>query len=185
MRDSLFETLVGFVVIVIAIGFLWFGLARGSESGAGNDSALLGVRLNSAASLQRGTDVRMAGVKIGTVRDIMLDRARSEAQIIMAVRSDILPLGDGTTARVQSESLLGGSYINLEEAEGFGDILACGEGEELFGDTGCGEILYGQGSVDLMTLFASFATGGSTGAGESGSGSRSQDDGYGGAETYE
>ena len=44
-------------------------------------------------------------------------------------------------------------------AEGFGEILACGDGEELFGDSGCGEILYAQGSVDLMTLFASFASG--------------------------
>jgi len=33
------------------------------------------------------------------------------------------------------------------------------DGEELFGDSGCGEILYAQGSVDLMTLFASFASG--------------------------
>lgn len=180
MRESLFETLIGFVVVAIAILFLWFGLARGSEAGAGGDSELLGVRFNSAASLQRGTDVRMAGVKIGTVRDIALDRERQEAQIVMAVRGDILPLGDGTTARVQSEGLLGGSYINLEEAEGFGEILPCGEGEVLFGDTGCGEILYGQGSIDLMTLFASFASGG--GSGDS---SPAQDDGYPASEGFE
>ena len=91
--------------------------------------------------------------------DHELDRERAEALVVMAVDSQILPLGDGTSARVQSEGLLGGAYINLEPAEGFGEIIPCGDGEELFGDTGCSEILYAQGSVDLMTLFASFASG--------------------------
>ncbi len=159
MRESIFETLVGLAVLTVAGVFLWFGLARGSDGGPAGETIELGARFSSAATIDRGTDVRMAGVKIGTVRDVALDRDRAEAQVVLAVDASILPLGDGTTARVQSESLLGGSYINLEPAEGFGDIIACNEGEELFGDTGCGEILYAQGSVDLMTLFASFASG--------------------------
>lgn len=159
MRESIFETLVGLAVLAVAAVFLWFTLVRGGDAAASTDSVEIGARFSSAASIDRGTDVRMAGVKIGTVRDVVLDRERSEAQVTFAVRDDILPLGDGTTARVQSDGLLGGSYINLEEAEGFGEILACADDEVLFGDTGCGEILYSQGTVDLMTLFASFASG--------------------------
>lgn len=160
MRESVFETLVGLAVLVVAGVFLWFTLVRGGDAAAlGNDTVEIGARFSSAASIDRGTDVRMAGVKIGTVRDVSLDRDRSEAKVTFAVRADILPLGDGTTARVQSDGLLGGSYINIEEAEGFDQIIACGEGETLFGETGCGEILYSQGTVDLMTLFASFASG--------------------------
>lgn len=159
MRESIFETLVGLAVLIVAGVFLWFGLARGGDGGPTGEVVELGARFSSAATIDRGTDVRMAGVKIGTVRDVALDRDRAEALVTLAVDSEILPLGDGTTARVQSESLLGGAYINLEPAEGFGEIIACGETEELFGDSGCGEILYAQGSVDLMTLFASFAAG--------------------------
>ena len=159
MRESIFETLVGLAVLIVAGAFLWFGLARGSDGNPNGDIVELGARFSSAATIERGTDVRMAGVKIGTVRNVALDRERAEALVTLAVDSKILPLGDGTTARVQSESLLGGAYINLEPAEGFGEIVACGADEELFGDSGCGEILYAQGSVDLMTLFASFAAG--------------------------
>ncbi len=159
MRESIFETLIGLAVLVVAGVFLWFALARGGDGVSGDDNVLVGARFSSAASIDRGTDVRMAGVKIGSVRDVSLDRARSEAKVTFSVRSGILPLSDGTTARVQSDGLLGGSYINLEEAEGFGEIVACEAGEELFGDSGCGEILYAQGSIDLMTLFASFASG--------------------------
>jgi phospholipid/cholesterol/gamma-HCH transport system substrate-binding protein len=159
MRESLFETLIGLAVLVVAGAFLWFGLDRGGDTGGNAETVELGARFSSAATIDRGTDVRMAGVKIGTVRNVALDRERAEALVVMAVNSDILPLGDGTSARVQSEGLLGGAYINLEPAEGFGEIIPCGDGEELFGDTGCSEILYAQGSVDLMTLFASFASG--------------------------
>ncbi|NQY38772.1 MAG: MCE family protein [Henriciella sp.] len=166
MRESIFETLVGLGVLIVAGMFLWFGLARGGDAASSGETVELGARFSSAATIDRGTDVRMAGVKIGTVRDVALDRERAEALVVMAVDSTILPLGDGTSARVQSEGLLGGAYINLEPAEGFGEILACGSGEELFGDSGCGEILYAQGSVDLMTLFASFASGGGGGDAE-------------------
>lgn len=159
MRESIFETLVGLAILVVAGVFLWFTLARGGDGAGSTGNVEIGARFSSAASVDRGTDVRMAGVKIGTVREVTLDRARVEAQVVMAVRPDIFPLGDGTTARVQSDGLLGGSYINLEEAEGFGEIVPCTEGQVLFGDSGCGEILYSQGTVDLMTLFASFASG--------------------------
>ena len=159
MRESIFETLVGLAVLIVAGVFLWFGLARGSDGGPTGEVVELGARFSSAATIDRGTDVRMAGVKIGTVRDVALDRDRAEALVTLAVASEVLPLGDGTTARVQSESVLGGAYINLEPAEGFGEIIACEAEEELFGESGCGEILYAQGSVDLMTLFASFAAG--------------------------
>ncbi|MEL6858560.1 MAG: MlaD family protein [Pseudomonadota bacterium] len=159
MRESIFETLVGLGVLAVAAVFLWFGLARGADAGSAGETVEIGARFSSAATIDRGTDVRMAGVKIGTVRDIELDRDRAEALVTFAINSDILPLGDGTSARVQSEGLLGGAYINIEPAEGFGEIPPCAADEELFGETGCGEILYAQGSVDLMTLFASFAAG--------------------------
>ena len=166
MRESVFETLIGLAILVVASVFLWFTLVRGGDDTSLSGSKELGARFSSAASVERGTDVRMAGVKIGTVRDVTLDRDRVEAKVVMAVRPDVFPLGDGTTARVQSDGLLGGSYINLEEAEGFGEIVACENGEQLFGESGCGEILYSQGTVDLMTLFASFAAGNGTGGEE-------------------
>lgn len=160
MRESIFETLVGLAVLIVAGVFLWFTLARGGESGASDGSVEIGVRFSSASGIERGTDVRMAGVKVGTVREVDLDVQRAEALVTLVVDDRLLPIGDGTTARVQSESLLGGNYINLEPASGFGEIYPCEEGQELFGDTGCGELLYAQGSVDLITLFASFASGG-------------------------
>ncbi|MEM9937746.1 MAG: MlaD family protein [Pseudomonadota bacterium] len=159
MRESIFETLVGLGVLLVAGVFLWFALARGGDATPTSGTVELGVRFNSASGIDRGTDVRLAGVKVGTVRDIDLDVDRAEALVTMVVDGRLMPMGDGTTARVQSESLLGGSYIGLEPGEGFGEIVMCEGAETVFDGSGCGEILYGQGSIDILTLFASFATG--------------------------
>lgn len=161
MRESIFETLIGAIVLGVAGVFLWFALARGGEAAsAPSGSVEIGARFNSVSGVSQGTDVRMAGVKVGTVRKIGLDVERAEALVTMAISKDLIPLDDGTTARIQAEGLLGGNYINLEPASGFGVIEPCPEDQKLFGESGCGEIMYTQGSVDLLTLFASFANGG-------------------------
>ena len=176
MRESIFETLIGIVVLAVAGVFLWFAMAKGGEATAGpSGSVELGARFNSASGISAGTDVRMAGVKVGTVRKVGLDVERAEALVTMAVSTDLIPLEDGTTARIQAEGLLGGNYINLEPATGFGTIEPCPEGEKLFGDSGCGEILYTQGSVDLLTLFASFASGSGSDSGSNSSSSTADD----------
>lgn len=173
MRESLLETIIGAAVLVVAGAFLWFAIGTGSDSSASTSGTVeLGARFNSVSGVERGTDVRMAGVKVGTVRAIDLNMERAEALVTMAVDDRLVPLEDGTSARIQSEGLLGGNYINLEPAAGYGQIEPCGEGQELFGESGCGEILYTQGSVDLLTLMASFASGGGD-DGDSGSDSSS------------
>ena len=53
-------------------------------------------------------------------------------------------------------ALLGGAYVALEPGGSFDNIP----------QDGSGEIQYTRGSVDLLTLFASFASGGGNGGGE-------------------
>lgn len=172
MRESALETIIGAAVLGVAAVFMWFAIGNGTDRAeASSGTVELGARFNSAKGINVGTEVSMAGVKVGTVRNIRLNTERAEALVTLAISRDLVPLDDGTTARIQSEGLLGGSYINLEPASGFGQIEPCPQGEELFGDTGCGEILYTQGSVDLLTLMASFASGSSDDDGSSSSGS--------------
>ena len=123
--------------------------------------------LRMPAGVAPGTDVRFAGTKVGTVRDVRPDFTRDQALVTIAI-DQALELDAETSVRVQSESLLGGTYLGIERGGAIYDIITpCADGETLFGDTGCGEIIYSQGSVDLMTLFASFASGSDNGSGES------------------
>ena len=162
MRESLVETLIGLAVVCAAGFFLWYALATGSDGGPSSGTNEYGVRFENAAGLAPGTDIQFAGTKVGTVRDIRADFDRDQALVTLAIDKR-LELDSDTAVRVQSESLLGGSYIGIERGAGFDTIMPCEGDQTLFDDSGCGEILYAQGSVDLMTLFASFASGGDDG----------------------
>lgn len=160
MRESFVETLIGLLVIGAAAIFLWYALATGRDGGSASGMNEYGVRFENAAGISPGTDIRFAGTKVGTVRDVRPDFERDQALIVIAVDAR-LELDSETNVRVKSESLLGGSYLGLERGGGFDIIQPCQGDQKLFDNSGCGEILYSQGSVDLMTLFASFASGGS------------------------
>lgn len=172
MRESLVETLIGAVVVGVAATFLWFALARGGDAGASSaDRRELGARFSSISGVSRGADVRVAGVKVGVIKSISLDTQTNEAQAVLAV-DETLNVYEDAVARVQTDGLLGGAYVSLDpgyDAFELGPLPACGDGQTLFDGSGCSMIVNTQGSVDLLTLFASFASGnaGSDGAGAS------------------
>lgn len=149
MRESAFETLIGALVVAVAGVFLWFALARGGEASAGEKQYEVTARFNSVSGLARGSDVRIAGVKAGVVKEIEGDPERFEAVLTLSLDSK-WQLPDDTDARVSTDGLLGGAYIALEPGAGMDNIP----------QDGTGEIQYTRGSVDLLTLFASFASGG-------------------------
>lgn len=148
MRESIFETLIGLIVVAVTGVFLWYALATGSDAGTSSDRYQVTARFNNVSGISRGSDVRLAGVKVGVVQSIEADYERAEAVVSIALDSG-LELTDDADARISTDGLLGGSYIALEQGGGF-DYIA---------RDGSGEIVYTRGSVDLLTLFASFASG--------------------------
>lgn len=169
MRESTTETLIGAAVVIVALTFLWFALARGGDVSTGNSDRQLGARFSSVSGIDRGADVRIAGVKVGVIRSIGLDRRTNEALVTMAV-DDQIEVFEDAVARIQTDGLLGGAYVSLDpgyDAFSLGPVAACGATESLFDGTGCSMIANTQGSVDLLTLFASFASGGDGGNGSS------------------
>lgn len=153
MRESAFETLIGALVVAVAAVFLWFALARGGEASTGGKTYDVTARFNNVSGISRGSDVRIAGVKAGVVKTLDGDPERFEAVMTLALDSKwVLP--DDTDARISTDGLLGGAYVALEPGAGMENIAT----------DGTGEIQYTRGSVDLLTLFASFASGGGGGS---------------------
>lgn len=167
MRESVFETLIGAAVVVVAGFFLWFALARGGETGVSANQYEVTARFNNVGGLPRGADVRIAGVKAGVVRAIDGDPERFEAVVRLSVDSK-WDLPDDTDARIVTDGLLGGAYVALEPGGGFDNIAK----------DGTGEIQFTRGSVDLLTLFASFAAGGSGGDGGNGANAAQPEDDF-------
>lgn len=110
MKRGAVETILGAVVLVIAIGFVYFG-ARSIDL-QDDDGYELTARFLKVGGLDRGSDVRISGVKVGSVVDRHLDDQTFEAVVTFTVRNDIRLPAD-TEAGVTAEGLLGGKYLRL------------------------------------------------------------------------
>jgi len=138
------ETILGAAVAVVAVGFFVFAAAQAGQTGSSGGYDLI-ARFQRVDGIGVGADVRVSGVKVGVVRTVELDPETYMARLTLTIDEEVQVLDD-STARVASDGLLGGAYISIEPA-GM-DAIAAG-----------GEIPNTQGSVDLLTLFASFAQG--------------------------
>jgi phospholipid/cholesterol/gamma-HCH transport system substrate-binding protein len=140
LKEHLAEALAGLVVIAVAAWFLAFALSR--TGGGMGDSYELKARFPNAAGISVGSDVRVSGMKVGTVTAQTLDAQSFQAVLTLAVEKDVrLPLD--SSAAITSEGLLGGSYIALVPG---GDPEQLAPGDEI-SDT--------QGATDLMGLIGS------------------------------
>jgi phospholipid/cholesterol/gamma-HCH transport system substrate-binding protein len=104
------EVLTGAAVLLVAAGFLAFAVAHSGRTAA------LGYKLHASFDhidgLNPGADVRIAGVKVGSVLDMRVDPKTFLAEVTLSV-NDQIHLPKDTAAEVTSESLLGGKFLNL------------------------------------------------------------------------
>jgi phospholipid/cholesterol/gamma-HCH transport system substrate-binding protein len=125
MTRNLLETLLGAVVLIVAIGFLLF--AYRSSQVSDSDGYQLLARFDRVDGLEPGADVRISGIRVGTVVDQTLDPETFRAEVRFTLREDVqLPLD--SSAAVVSNGLLGGKYLAVVPG---GDIDVLEPGDEL------------------------------------------------------
>ncbi|MFT5440150.1 MAG: phospholipid/cholesterol/gamma-HCH transport system substrate-binding protein [Alphaproteobacteria bacterium] len=137
MGRNLVETLMGAVVLGVAIVFLVFAYSRAGLKTVDGYS-LIG-KFDRIDGLTEGSDVRMSGIKIGTVTKQALDPNTYLAVLTLDVRPEV-KLPRDSSARIASDGLLGDKYLSITPG-GEEDMLPAG-----------GEIQYTQGSVDIVSL---------------------------------
>jgi phospholipid/cholesterol/gamma-HCH transport system substrate-binding protein len=140
-RRNAAEVLSGAVVLLAAAGFLGYAVAhsgRGSVSGYA-----LTAKFDNIAGLPVGADVRMAGVKIGSVLSEQIDPKTYLAVVTLSVREG-LALPKDSSAEITSDGLLGGKYLSLSPG---GDAAMLQPGQAL---------TITQSSVSLEQLLGKF-----------------------------
>jgi len=111
MSRSVAETIVGAAVLGIAVAFIVLAYTRsGVATVSGYEVAAKFTRVD---GLVRGADVRLGGIKIGSVINQKLDPISYQAIVSMSI-DDAIELPVDSTAAVVSDGLLGGKYVNLE-----------------------------------------------------------------------
>ncbi len=139
------EIVVGGVVLAAAIGFVvYMGQATGFA--ARSTGYELTASFRSIEGITVGSDVRLAGVKIGSVTDIRLNPETFRADAAITVLDEVA-LPDDTAIVISSEGLLGGNYVEILPG---GSPFNLEQGDEIE-DT--------QGAVSLISLLLKFVSG--------------------------
>jgi phospholipid/cholesterol/gamma-HCH transport system substrate-binding protein len=105
------EVLTGAVVLLVAAGFLAYAVANSGRTTVSGYE--LYAKFEHIDGLGVGADVRMAGVKVGSVTEQRIDPQSFLAVVGMSVRGDVKVPKD-SAAIITSESLLGGKYLSLQ-----------------------------------------------------------------------
>ena len=140
-QRNLTELVAGAAVLLVAAGFLGYAVAN---TGRGSVSGLtFRAKFDRIDGLVVGSDVRLAGVKIGSVLATGVDPTSYQAIVTFSVQAGLrLPID--SSAEISSEGLLGGKSI----------ALVPGGDEKMLADGGAFTIT--QSAVSLEQLLGKF-----------------------------
>ncbi len=147
--DSRAELIAGTVVLAVAAGFLAFAAGPRLMPGGGYD---LIAAFPNVEGIEKGSEIRLAGVPVGRVTDITLNPQTYYAEARLRLPDTVL-LPSDSAAVIQSDGLLGGAYLELQPG-GSPENLAPGD-----------EIEDVQGAVSLLSLMMKFVDSQAAGAG--------------------
>lgn len=134
------EVLAGAAVLAVAAGFVIWGFGDSFRRDAGYEVT---ASFPDVDGVGVGTEVRLAGVRVGRVSAVSLNPVTYMADARLTIPEDIA-LPSDSAALIQTDGLLGGAYIQIQPG-GSSDNLAPGA-----------EIEDVQGAVSLLSLMMKF-----------------------------
>jgi len=147
MKRNAIETIMGAVVLVVAAFFIVF--AYSSADIAAVKGYEVSAKFDRVDGIRQGTDVRMSGIKVGTVIGEKLEPETYFAVLTLSI-DNAVKLPTDTSAKIVSDGLLGSKYVALEP----------GADEKLL-RTG-GEITHTQSAINLEDLVSRYIFSGSS-----------------------
>jgi phospholipid/cholesterol/gamma-HCH transport system substrate-binding protein len=140
-QRSFAEVAAGAAVLLVAAGFLVYAVTNSGRTGV--SGVTLHAEFENIGGIAKGADVRIAGLKVGSVTDLAIDPKTYQAKATFTVQSDI-KLSDDSSASIATGGLLGGNFLSL----------APGGDEKMLGDGGT--ITVTQSAVNLEDLLGKF-----------------------------
>ncbi len=139
--NNYFEVIVGTVVLFCAVFFFVSSFKRSQIDKS--DSYTIVAKFDNSDGISDGADVKISGVKVGSVTAQSLDDKTFQAKLNLSISKEIT-LSSDSSAKIASEGLLGSKYIAITPG---GDEEALKEGDE---------IQFTQSSVNLEELLGKF-----------------------------
>jgi len=141
MKKNVFETVIGFIVLICAGAFLYFALKISNTQTIHGYS--IEAKFENVEGILPGSDVKIGGIKVGSVLRQKVDPETYEAKIVIEINKDI-KIPTDSSIKVASSGLLGTKFIKLEPGA---DDTYLQEGDE---------IMFTQSTIDLEDLIGRF-----------------------------
>ncbi|MBO7244170.1 MAG: MCE family protein [Alphaproteobacteria bacterium] len=110
MKKNPVETILGFCVLIFTGLFLFFAGSRVDTKAV--DGYKLKANFLKIGGLEVGADVRIAGIKVGSVLSTTLNPEDYTADVLMSIDHSV-SLPEDTIAAVSDVGVMGGKYISL------------------------------------------------------------------------
>ena len=108
-----FEAIVGFLILLVCGMFLTH-LARVNQLSKNEVyKDVLYAKFNNIEGIKVGSEVKIAGVRVGVVKDVKLDNNTFQVKLKLNVMENLNIPNDSTLA-VTSSGLLGGKFLNIK-----------------------------------------------------------------------
>lgn len=124
MSAPLKVTLTKSIVFTLVTVLATLVLASVIRNGTSGPRRTYHAVFSDATSLNKGDDVRIAGVKVGTVTGVSL-KDNTEALVTFTVANSA-PMQRGTTAELRFRNLVGQRYVDVEPPTAAGPMLPAG-----------------------------------------------------------
>lgn len=111
MNKKPVETIMGIVVLLIAVLFLFFAYRVSDlQVVKGYD---VNAKFFKVGGLSVGSDVRINGIKIGTVTSQKLSNEDYMVDVVLSIASDV-KLPEDSVASITSDGLMGNKFVKIE-----------------------------------------------------------------------
>ena len=144
MKGNVLESVIGAVVLVVAVLFVYFAYVSGGEKI--KEGYVLTARFDDVSGLARGADIKLNGIKVGIVKSLSLDKDY-QAKVELLLRDGVRIPVDSSVA-ISTDGIMGNKYIAI--SAGFSE-------EKLKSNE---EIEFTRSAVNLEKLIDKFAVGG-------------------------
>ena len=148
MAQRTTDLVVGLFMVAGIAALLFLALqVSGLSPKSSGDSYTLYANFNDAGGLTPRARVSMAGVTIGSIREITLNHQTFQARVAMDVQSSVDNIPADSAAVIRTSGLLGEQYIDVSVG---GDMESLANGDTFYST---------QSAMNLERLISNFASG--------------------------
>lgn len=112
MNKNIIETVVGFIVIAIAVGFIIIAYQSGNIDARKLDGYNILAQFDRADGIGIGADVRLSGLKIGSVTKMIINPKNYDAEVTLKIDKNY-KIPQDSSAEIIGNGLLGDKYVAI------------------------------------------------------------------------